>query len=459
MGTAFVKALAPHFEFRELAGQCRFAGLVRDDRPGQFRQGLFAGRHIGLGFGQLRFRGNKIVRFAGLSGTDFARFGFQFFDRLGRVAAEIFLSRCIGVDNGDAVADFLAQGGDAAFLGIERVAGDHQALQHSGGFGFLLAQSGQNGRRIRLRCCCRRDRLSQFRNQRFDHVELFSGGFAFGLRSGPAQVQQDRFVPFDVIRQVAVARRLAGLTFQQPVLFFQRADDVFQPIQVGFGRAQPQFGFMAAGMQPGDAGGLFEQASTLGRLRIDDGPDTALAHHCGRPRAGRRVGEQRLDVARAHVHAIDLVVRSAATLDSADDVELVGVVELGWCRSARIVHSQDDFGEVPRRAVGRSREDHVVHFAAAHLLGRGFAHSPAKRFDQIRLAAAVRADNTGQTFVDNKLRGLDERLEAGNTHAGELHRSETFRYFELMDWIICRASGSAGSGTAAGSCRRHSVRR
>ena len=94
-------------------------------------------------------------------------------------------------------------------------------------------------------------------------------------------MQQDRFVAFDVIGQVAVARRLAGLAFEHPVLFFECADDVFQAFQVGFSRAQAQFGLVTACVQPGDAGGFFKQAAALGRFGVDDRTDAACSSsHC-----------------------------------------------------------------------------------------------------------------------------------------------------------------------------------
>ncbi len=52
---------------------------------------------------------------------------------------------------------------------------------------------------------------------------------------------------------------LAGLALQAFDLTFQLGGDVFQALQIGFRRAQPEFGLMAAGMQAGDAGGLFQQ--------------------------------------------------------------------------------------------------------------------------------------------------------------------------------------------------------
>ena len=103
-----------------------------------------------------------------------------------------------------------------------------------------------------------------------------------------------------VVGKVAVASSLAGLTFQQTMLFFQRTNHVFQPFEIGLRRAQTQFGLVPAGVQTGDAGGFLQQAPALGRLGVDDGTDTALTDHRRRPRTGRCIGEQGLKHARAH---------------------------------------------------------------------------------------------------------------------------------------------------------------
>jgi hypothetical protein len=60
-------------------------------------------------------------------------------------------------------------------------------------------------------------------------------------------------------------------------------------------------------MQAGDAGGLFKEGATVGRLGGDDGADAALAHQGGRMRAGRRIGEQQLHVLGAGIQPIDTI--------------------------------------------------------------------------------------------------------------------------------------------------------
>jgi hypothetical protein len=78
-------------------------------------------------------------------------------------------------------------------------------------------------------------------------------------------------------------------------------------------------------------------------------------------------------------------------------------------------------GEVPggpRRGTG---ENHVLHPVAAHGGGSVFAHHPAQRLQQVRLAAAVRAHDAGQTLGDDQIGRIDERLEAVQSELVEPH--------------------------------------
>src|SRR5690554_4154570 len=74
---------------------------------------------------------------------------------------------------------------------------------------------------------------------------------------------------------------------------------------------------------------------------------------------------------------------------------------------------------------GSAAEDHVFHLAAAHALGRGFPHHPAQRFNEIGLAAAVRADDAGRARLDHQLARLHEGLEAAQTELDEMNHRRT----------------------------------
>ncbi len=178
---------------------------------------------------------------------------------------------------------------------------------------------------------------------------------------------------------------------------------------------------MPARVQAGDAGRFFEHDAAVARLRRDDRADAALAHDRRRLRAGGGVGEQKLHVARAHLAPVHLVGRALAALDAARDFDLVAVV-IGFGRVAlRVLEEERHFGEIARRAFRRAAEDDVVHLAAAHALGRGLAHRPRQRVDQVRLAAAVGADDAGEAGLDGEIGGFDEGFEAGEPELDEVH--------------------------------------
>ena len=122
----------------------------------------------------------------------------------------------------------------------------------------------------------------------------------------------------------AVADRLARLLLQPFHLAGELADHVLDAGEVGLGRLQPQLGFVAAGMQAGDAGGVFQHAAALFGLGLNDLADLALVDQRRRTRAGRGIGKQDLHVAGAHVAAVDAIDRARLALDAAGDFQHAG---------------------------------------------------------------------------------------------------------------------------------------
>ncbi len=196
--------------------------------------------------------------------------------------------------------------------------------------------------------------------------------------------------------------------------------------QIGFCRLEAQFRFMPAGVQAGDAGGFFEKRAAIGGLGIDDGADAALAHQGGRMGTGRDIRKQQLHVAGARFLAVDLVGRALAAIDAARDFEIVTVVELGRGAAIGVIEGQDHFGDVAGRPGAAAAEDDVVHLAAAHALGRRFAHHPAQGFDQVRLAAAIGADDPRHARLNREFSGFDEGFEAGQAELVELDQGWAF---------------------------------
>ena len=176
---------------------------------------------------------------------------------------------------------------------------DVETMQGCARARFGLAQFRQGGSGDRLALRSLDFRLDASRDGA--HAKIL-GVLGFGdliVRGRPAQVIERRLGLAHLRRHGAIADRLAGLLLQSVDLRCELADDVFGAQEIGLCRLQSQLGFMAAGMQAGNAGGFFQDAAALLGLGLDDLADAALMHEGRRARAGRGVGEQDLDVARA----------------------------------------------------------------------------------------------------------------------------------------------------------------
>ena len=92
-------------------------------------------------------------------------------------------------------------------------------------------------------------------------------------------------------------------------------------------------------------------------------------------------------------------------------------------RAVGIVEGQDNFRPVAGRAHGGAGEDHRIHAVAAQRLGRGCAHYPAQRFQQVGLAAAIGADNAGKPVADFKIGRLYKGFKPDKADIGKLHKS------------------------------------
>ena len=76
---------------------------------------------------------------------------------------------------------------------------------------------------------------------------------------------------------------------------------------------------------------------------------------------------------------------------------------------------------MPRAARRSACKDHILHAAAAHRRSAVLAHHPAQRLQEVRLAAAIGADNTRQPLVDHHIGGVHKAFEAVETKAGQTH--------------------------------------
>ena len=136
-------------------------------------------------------------------------------------------------------------------------------------------------------------------------------------------MQQQRFGAADLTGNVAVAHRLPRLGLERRDLRGKLADDVLGAREILLGGLEPQFGFVATGMQAGNAGGFFQHPAALVGPRLDDFADPALVHEGRRARTGRGVGEHHGDVPGADLAAVDAERRALLAHDAPRDFQRV----------------------------------------------------------------------------------------------------------------------------------------
>ena len=326
----------------------------------------------------------------------------------GRVRDQRLLALCVTGQLGEPALELGRALPGALLLRFERLAGERDAMQGRAASRLVLAQAWQRGGGERLQAGGLGLRTGALGD--FDQIRVKPPA-RLGERRlmlAPGDEAGERLLAADGAGELAVAVRLPRLTLEAVGLGVDLLEHILEASEIVVRPFQPELGFVAARVEAGDAGGLFEDQAARLRPRGDDLADLSLPHQRRRACPGRSVGEQELDVARPHFLAVDAVGRALVALDPPRDLDQLRVVEGGRRAAVGIVEHEPDLGDVARRATGRAGEDHVFHARAAHVLVRALAHHPAERLDQVRLAAAVRPDDAGQARLDPEL-GLSRR--------------------------------------------------
>ena len=127
---------------------------------------------------------------------------------------------------------------------------------------------------------------------------------------------------------------------------------------------------------------------------------------------GCGIGKQQLHVFGAHVFAVDAVGGARFPLNTAADLQLGKIIELGRCRALVIINEQGDVGQIACRAVSRARKNHIIHPRAAQAFGAVFTHYPAQGLQKVRLATAIGTHNTGHAGLNLELGRIDEGFKS-----------------------------------------------
>ena len=238
-----------------------------------------------------------------------------------------------------------------------------------------------------------------------------------------AQRQELRGEASLLLLQRLVAPGGRRLTLQVPDLLLHLVAHVLEPLEILAGLGDARLGLLAPLLVARDTGGFLDEGAHVLALRLDDARDRALLDDGVAARAEPRAEKQVGDVLAPAAHAVDEVRRGVVARHLALQRDLtvarVGAADL----AVGVVEHQLDGGHADRLARGGAVEHHVRHVVAAQMLGGELAHHPAHGVDDVRLAAAVGTDDTGEIAGEGYLGGIDEGLEAGELDLGQPHRA------------------------------------
>ena len=290
----------------------------------------------------------------------------------------------------------------------------------------------------------------------------------------PVLPREEHFFPSpQLVAQPLIAARLPRLAFQCPPLFVDLEHDIVDAkeilpcgIELELGGPPPRLVF-------GDARGLFDQLTAIGRATAENQSDLALFDDCVGLRAEARVHQQLVDIAQPAGRAVDQVftfagaVQPPGHLDFARDrlndflggrvmaiaVALPAVAvgrDLTMLLFERRRHDVLEHAAEPqphfRRCGGlasvAAAEDHVLHAVAAEALRALLAHNPRNRVGHVALAASIGTDNRRHAFVEGELRAIRKGFESVDFKSFEAHGTHPSQEGG-RDWQRPR-SGEAG---------------
>jgi hypothetical protein len=186
-------------------------------------------------------------------------------------------------------------------------------------------------------------------------------------------------------------------------------------------------------LEAGDARRLLEDRPPLDGVGGQHAVHAALLDDRVGVGADAGVEEQLLDVLEPALPAVDQVLAAAVAVQAPGDVDRLGVVvqqtprrlvRLGGVLDG-VVEGQRDRRRPDGLPGSRAGEDDVHHRVAAKALGGALPEHPLDRVDDVRLAAAVGADDARDRGVELELGGIRERFEARDGDLSKPHAALT----------------------------------
>ncbi len=194
------------------------------------------------------------------------------------------------------------------------------------------------------------------------------------------------------------ALKALDLLLQESDVRRDLAAQAFHLVHVVFCLLELAFSFLLLELKVLQAERVLEHGAAFLRRRDEDSVGLALRDDVMPALADVRAREQLLDVAQAHLRAVDEVLGRTVAEDGAFYAHLVEVdlrEELAAVLRG-VIEDDGDGRAVSARARMRAREDEVLAALAAHALHGLLAEREAERLGNVRLARPVRADNGGR---------------------------------------------------------------
>ena len=265
----------------------------------------------------------------------------------------------------------------------------------------------------------------------FNFVPQFFDG---GLLPGNLRLQHVELMPRELRVEMLqlglnllVPARLAGLALERPDLPLHFADEIghAQKILLRVFQLAKRFLFLA--LEFCDARGLLEDNPAVFRFAGKNLCDVALREDAVARPPDTRAHEQLLDVFEPARRAVEKIFAVAIAENPARERDFV-VGDLDARRAqvfpAHAAERERHFAHAHRFAAVRAVENHVCHFAAAQRLGRLLAEHPADGIGDIGLAAAIGADDGGDTGLEVQRGFVREGLKAEKRQIFEIHALE-----------------------------------
>ena len=210
-----------------------------------------------------------------------------------------------------------------------------------------------------------------------------------------------------------VAGRNLRLRLQVLELLVELGAHIVHAQQVLARILQAQLRVVAARTVLRNASGFLEENSQVLGLRLDHPRDHALLDDgvgaAAEPGAEEDIGH----IPPPDVDVIDVIGSGFVVAGEHAFHRDLGIARPLAPRAAQaVVENQLDARAVDRLALARAVEQNVLHGVPAQVLRGGFAQHPAHGVNDVRLAAAVGADNAYQVSGDGYVGGIYERLEA-----------------------------------------------